>query len=454
MKNDIESQLSVYASAFDEFVDTGKYPVHDEEDVLMAYLVTVFEDCLGTQWWSDEILRDLLKNSVLEFFSILLSCFQQIEQRREIERQYMYAILNAQDIERKEGLWGKVSDYLKGQYSQYELNVDGYNSLLKLDEFDKDILFQKICDEWSLAYREKILEEKQRYLNSSKIQFENSVGRSNMKDYRMVSRYRTISVKYKELKEIVSCMGREKEQAEELDTLIKQYIPETLSASVAHSDIHGVEEGNDLQALMPTEVALFAEFATEDLFFMKYAMRQLQLFSNRSDSVRKKQESQTKRREPRQIKGPMIVAIDTSGSMSGKAESIAKALLLEITQMAKKQHRKCFLLSFSVRAQALDTAHSGNWKKVREFMVSHFSGGTDGEEMLKTALHTLTQENYLMADVLIISDFEFDFCCKPTESRIRKEQERGVRFYGLQIGNGVNVYEELLDKVWRLDLWH
>ena len=72
MKNDIESQLSVYASAFDEFVDTGKYPVHDEEDVLMAYLVTVFEDCLGTQWWSDEILRDLLKNSVLEFFSILL----------------------------------------------------------------------------------------------------------------------------------------------------------------------------------------------------------------------------------------------------------------------------------------------------------------------------------------------------------------------------------------------
>ena len=155
--------------------------------------------------------------------------------------------------------------------------------MLKLDEFDKDILFQKICDEWSLAYRKKILEEKQRYLNSSKIQFENSVGRSNMKDYRMVSRYRTISVKYKELKEIVSCMGREKEQDEALDTLIKQYIPETLSASVVHSDIHGVEEGNDLQALMPTEVALLAEFATEDLFFMKYAMRQLQLFSSRSD---------------------------------------------------------------------------------------------------------------------------------------------------------------------------
>ena len=36
MKNDIESQLSVYASAFDKLVDTGKYPVYDEEDVLMA----------------------------------------------------------------------------------------------------------------------------------------------------------------------------------------------------------------------------------------------------------------------------------------------------------------------------------------------------------------------------------------------------------------------------------
>ena len=49
-ETDIELQLSVYASAFDEFVDTGRYPVYGEEDVLMAYLVTVFEDCLGTQW--------------------------------------------------------------------------------------------------------------------------------------------------------------------------------------------------------------------------------------------------------------------------------------------------------------------------------------------------------------------------------------------------------------------
>lgn len=451
-ETDIELQLSVYASAFDEFVDTGRYPVYGEEDVLMAYLVTVFEDCLGTQWWTDEILRDLLKNSILEFFSMLLSCFQQIEQRREIEWKYINAILNVKDLERKEELWEKISDYLMGQYSQYELNVGGYNSLLKQGEFDMDILFQKICDEWSLAYRRKIREEKQRCLNSSKKQFESSVGRSNMKDYRIMSRYRTISVKYKELKEIVSCMGREKEQTDELDTLIKQYIPETLSSSLAHSDIHGVEEGNDLQALMPTEVALLAEIATEDLFFMKYAMRQLQLFSGRSDSVWKKQESRAKRREPRQIKGPMIVAIDTSGSMQGKAESIAKALLMEITQMAKKQCRKCFLLSFSVRAQVLNTAHPGNWKKVREFMVSQFSGGTDGEEMLTTILHTLTKENYLMADVLIISDFEFAFCCKSTESRIRREQERGVHFYGLQIGNGLNVYKELLDKVWRLDL--
>lgn len=110
------------------------------------------------------------------------------------------------------------------------------------------------------------------------------------------------------------------------------------------------------------------------------------------------------------------------------------------------------MLSFSVRAQVLNTAHPGNWKKVREFMVSQFSGGTDGEEMLTTILHTLTKENYLMADVLIISDFEFAFCCKSTESRIRREQERGVHFYGLQIGNGLNVYKELLDKVWRLDL--
>ena len=32
-ETDIELQLSVYASAFDEFVETRRYPVYGEEDV-------------------------------------------------------------------------------------------------------------------------------------------------------------------------------------------------------------------------------------------------------------------------------------------------------------------------------------------------------------------------------------------------------------------------------------
>ncbi len=55
-----------------------------------------------------------------------------------------------------------------------------------------------------------------------------------------------------------------------------------------------------------------------------------------------------------------------------------------------------------------------------------------------------------MADVLIISDFQFDSPLNKTKETIIKEQEKGTCFYGLQIGKGNNVYKTILDKVWKI----
>ena len=57
---------------------------------------------------------------------------------------------------------------------------------------------------------------------------------------------------------------------------------------------------------------------------------------------------QSKKKEPRLEKGPIIVSIDTSGSMCGRPIELATCLLRQLLQMAKKQKRKCFLISFSV----------------------------------------------------------------------------------------------------------
>ncbi len=150
---------------------------------------------------------------------------------------------------------------------------------------------------------------------------------------------------------------------------------------------------------------------------------------------------QTKKKEPRLEKGPIIVSIDTSGSMFGRPIELATCLLRQLLQMAKKQKRKCFLISFSVRAQSIDLSKPGAWKRLDAFLGDYYSGGTDGNEMLKAGIKMLNSEKYAMADMLIISDFIFE-----------EERQKGTRFYGLQIGNDSHEYDTILDKVWQIKI--
>ena len=139
--------------------------------------------------------------------------------------------------------------------------------------------------------------------------------------------------------------------------------------------------------------------------------------------------------KPRLEKGPIVVSLDTSGSMTGKPIQLAKCLLLQLLKMAKKQKRKCFLITFSVRANFLDLSRYGAWKQLKKFLDNHFSGGTDGEQMLRTALNMLQTANFSMADVLM-----------------QIEHEKGTRFYGLRIDSNSDTYNDILDKIWQVNI--
>ena len=146
----------------------------------------------------------------------------------------------------------------------------------------------------------------------------------------------------------------------------------------------------------------------------------------------------------------MIVCIDTSGSMVGRPEKIAKSLTMQILQTAKRKGRKCILITFSVRANVLEMTEPKHWQKVKEFMKNVFTGGTDGEDMLCEVLEALNSERWSMADVLVISDFEFYLPTAATMKRMADEQQKGTRFYGLQIGQGYAGYNRILDRIWTI----
>ena len=140
--------------------------------------------------------------------------------------------------------------------------------------------------------------------------------------------------RYPQLKEIVDLIGRDKDSSkEEKDTIIYKFLPVTVAKNSSAEEIDRVETGDNLERVFPIELSM-----PEDLFYKRYATKELQQFSSPGKDKPKKVEEH--RKAPRLTKGPIIVSIDTSGSMSGRPEKIAFSLLKQLLRMAKRQDRK------------------------------------------------------------------------------------------------------------------
>lgn len=233
---------------------------------------------------------------------------------------------------------------------------------------------------------------------------------------------------------------------------VYKYIPTLLCNHTTSTEIEQISIGNDLSHVIPSEIATLSEATTEMMFFKKFAERHLQIFANKPPMVAQDKQVQEHQAKPRLEKGPIIVSIDTSWSMMGKPEKLARSLLVQLLRLAKKQHRKCFVITFSVRAKALELTKPANWSLLKKFLEEGSSGGTCGEEMLAAALDVLHTKAFRMADVLIISDFCFPLPVEKTCKRMETEHSKGTRYYGLQIGETKNPYDTVLDKIWQLDV--
>jgi len=155
--------------------------------------------------------------------------------------------------------------------------------------------------------------------------------------------------------------------------------------------------------------------------------------------------------------GPIIVCVDTSGSMQGGAEAVAKATVLEAVRTAHAQQRACHLFAFSgpgeivERKVELDAQGIGN---LAEFLGQTFHGGTDVCGPLARSLDLLREERLQRADLLIASDGEFG-ATRDLAERLRScKAELGVRVQGILIGDRETIgLLELADDIFWVRDW-
>ena len=440
LKEDVISQkLAAYDDAFDFYMDRGRMPDGvPSDDLLGGFMQQAINENpqLNSQ---DPVWKDIMKEEILSFIEAMLKLFEPVEAQYRQEKN-LIQVFTKGNIDKKRELWPKVYSTIKQQFKPEEVNIDGYVQQFK--DSDPESVFGPLVKDWDTACDNRLTEYEAACIERNKAYWE---------QYRERKKIQKMFYSYPQMVEIVNMIGREKPHREdEKDDTIRRYLPILPSPPTPAVEVEEVTNGNNLQHVLPIETAILAGHQTESLFYYRYAMGQLQLFANKPKMESRMKVEQTKKKEPRLEKGPIIVSIDTSGSMFGRPIELATCLLRQLLQMAKKQKRKCFLISFSVRAQSIDLSKPGAWKRLDAFLGDYYSGGTDGNEMLKAGIKMLNSEKYAMADMLIISDFIFEPPNGCVSQFMQEERQKGTRFYGLQIGNDSHEYDTILDKVWQI----
>ena len=146
-------------------------------------------------------------------------------------------------------------------------------------------------------------------------------------------------------------------------------------------------------------------------------------------------------RRPAAELGPIILCLDTSGSMRGARETIAKALALECLRGAHRQRRAAHLVAFSgpEQAQELELSRdAAGLGRLLDFLAYSFDGGTDVDRPFTLALERLGQDGeWSRADILLVTDGEIPRCRPEVVAKLeRLREERGLEVHGLLVGGG------------------
>jgi uncharacterized protein with von Willebrand factor type A (vWA) domain len=322
--------------------------------------------------------------------------------------------------------------------------------------------WQKVMDqarsEWEFKtiemLRSKLMEHLETVLNRLKLlqsQLESlgldpglfldlSKGNLSAQDIEHFQRWAAYLVKDEGVQSLCELLGkvRQIEFSEKIErVLVNQTRQIHLPDINSREEIIGIRLGRDLEHVLPSEKALLADEETEVLFDLKFVESRLMCFDMQGiqtvqETIEIEQDSPIEEEEKQ---GPMVICVDTSGSMSGMPETIAKAVALFISAKAREQKRACYLINFSTSIQTLELSNDMGMASLIDFLKMSFHGGTDVAPALQQALEVMERDEYQKADLLIISDFIMADLPKDMLEAIDSQRTQGNRFYSLVVGS-------------------
>ena len=219
------------------------------------------------------------------------------------------------------------------------------------------------------------------------------------------------------IKKIMELLGRMKRTA---DNEIKN------KPRLGTDEIVGIELGNDIPKLLPSQLLYLADNDLEDIFYKRFINHELLQYELSE--------------EPPKDHGPLIVLVDSSQSMDGDRIQWAMAVTLTFLHIATQQHRDMQVIHFGtdvVRVDTFDKDKSIDLDKVMD-TISFFdaSGGTNFTKPIEKACDTLANnETYKDADIIMLTD-GYSHINDFVKGQIKTgKEESGLKFFSIIIGS-------------------
>lgn len=223
----------------------------------------------------------------------------------------------------------------------------------------------------------------------------------------------------------------------------------------------GITRSDSISRMLPQEAAFFGHPVLKKLWharraehaLLSYAVEGTELITEVTEQEYKENKAGNKVNRNR---GPMIVCLDTSGSMQGTPENVAKALVLQCISVAQKEKRPCFVYLFGSKDEVKEmelTPNKAGLEQMILFLSMSFGGGTDVEGPLNMALERSDEKQWQQADILLVSDGEFSVTSGLSRKIKNRKEQRAMSVHGVVIGDSLSPMDKICEPLHQFSSW-
>lgn len=212
--------------------------------------------------------------------------------------------------------------------------------------------------------------------------------------------------------------------------------------------LQGIRLSDRIEAMLGSEAAMLLHPVLHKLWRARRAEGRLLAYDSeavlidwRPDPAQPPREASAPPQPEALERGPIIICLDTSGSMRGAPERVAKAVVLQAVRTAHAERRGCLLIAFGGPDEIIEQALAGGTQPgaalaaLLDLMGQGFDGGTDLQGPIARAIDRVHEARWASADLLIVSDGEFG-CTADTLDRLDAARAQfGLRVQGVLVGD-------------------